>query len=151
MANVAASPQAGRYQAIHTEKSASVNLASGTGVLATFPVVHESIEILEIGFVYAADSGTVTPPPVVAIKKTTSAAAAAILFTGAQIGLATDLQGPSISKLSLDQAAADPSGGFAKANFPAAVEGNLITFDQTTQGVGGTQSGYLYYKFRERP
>lgn len=151
MGNVASSPQHGRYQAVHTYQSASVNLAAGTGVLATFPVMHEKIELLEAGFVYAADTGAITTPPIVAVKKTTDTVAAAIVFTGANVSLAASLEGPKISKKSLDNAAADPSGGKAAADFPQAVEGNLITLDQTTQGVGGTQAGYLYVKYRERP
>lgn len=153
MSGVASSPQAGRFQTIHVLQTASLTFTSqSTGSIAVLPVALDKIELLAVGIILTTDSGAVgTGAEVTVQKRARGAASYSNIFTGAKVTALANVDSPDVTEVSLDQAATLDSGLLDKPNFVSAVKGDLVQLNLTVQGVSGTQVGYAYLKYRERP
>lgn len=153
MSGVASSPQAGRFQTIHTLMTPVTTFTSAsTGSLVVLPVALDQIELLAVGLILTTDSGTITTGAEVTVQKRVRGAAAyATIFAGAKVTAVSDVNSPDYIEVSLDQATLLGSGLYDDADFIQAVKGDLVQLNLTVQGSGGTQVGYAYLKYRERP
>lgn len=153
MSGVSSSPLAGRFQNVKTERTASLTFTSqATGSILDFPVTHGQIEILGVGFVLTSDSGSVgTGAEVTVQKRAVGAASFATIFTGAKVTVTANGDSPNAIEVNLDQSIivdADPQKAY---NYVQAYLGDMLRLNLTVQGSGGTQVGYAYLKYRERP
>lgn len=153
MSGVASSPQAGRFQTIHVLQTPVTTFTSAsTGSLVVLPVALDQIELLAVGLILTSDSGSVgTGAEVTVQKRARGAASYSTIFTGAKVTAEANVDSPDVIEVSLDQAATLDSGLLDKPNFVQAVKGDLVQLNLTVQGVSGTQVGYAYLKYRERP
>lgn len=154
MSNVANSPTAGRYQTrmMYLHNSA-VDLTGVAADVAAFPVVHDKIEILGLGYHTLAASGAVTTPPELVIDKTLAGTS-----TRAQVGtieatLAASVPINTNVFFSFDaNAAVNAYSGLQGAYaYPTAVKGDVLHIEHSLAGVGGTQSVKPYILYREFP
>ena len=157
MSNVSSSKQAGRYQTRQRVVDPTLRTLSSlsTGGFFPHPVTQRKIEILGYGFTPDSDSGSVTTSPVIAMEKLRAAdngTWAEVAATSFRLtALTASQQGPTSNFKSLDQATEDDAGLLGVQNYPTAVRGDLLRFNLITQGAGGTQTGYVWYEFRECP
>lgn len=153
MSGVASSPQAGRYQTIHVLQTPVTTFTSAsTGSLVVLPVALDQIELLAVGFILTTDSGTPTTGAEVTVQKRVRGAASyATIFAAAKVTVTASLDSPDFIEVDLDQATVLGSGLEDKVNYVQAVKGDLVQLNLTVQGSGGTQVGYAYLKYRERP
>lgn len=136
-----------RYQArsffLH---NTAVNLAGTAGDVVEFPVFHPKIEIIEIGLIAQAafpNASTMTTRPVVSVDKLEPDA------TRTELGTVTpdyELVDNGVVSKDLNVNADDIH---TPAEYPTAVQGDVIVLEHKTQGVGGTQSAKIYMIFRE--
>lgn len=145
-----------RYQARQVVVSnTATNLTSGTGAILTWPVPYGKIKIEKFGMVPTAafgNSGTMTTRPVVQLEKTTVAGVNAILNSSATITPNYSQANRTVQEVDLDTntASAGVNAPIAGPDtYPTAVQGDDIIINQTTQGVGGTQTAKFYFVFRE--
>lgn len=153
MSGVASSPQAGRFQTIHTLMTPVTTFTSAsTGSLVVLPVALDQIELLAVGLILTTDSGTITTGAEVTVQKRVRGAASyANIFTAAKVTAISSVASPDFIEVDLDQATILGSGLEDKVNYVQAVKGDLVQLNLTVQGSGGTQVGYAYLKYRERP
>lgn len=153
MSGVASSPQAGRFQTIHTLMTPVTTFTSAsTGSLVVLPVALDQIELLAVGLILTTDSGTITTGAEVTVQKRVRGAASyANIFTAAKVTAISSVDSPDFIEVDLDQATVLGSGLEDKVNYVQAVKGDLVQLNLTVQGSGGTQVGYAYLKYRERP
>ena len=153
--SLASSPFHGRFQTRKFHVSPVTNFVSAsTGVFATFPVCEEKIEILGLGLSVNASTGAVSTPAVITAQKQVAGGSAAAIHAGAVVSPVANQTGPKAYYVDLDEAAVDPSssdGTKLTADYPPAERGNLLSLNLTTQGAGGTQTGYAWIEYRERP
>ena len=127
----------------------AVDMTAATGDIVEFPVVFDRIQIIEVGWHYQSASGAVTTGGVMQVdKRLASGGARAILNSLAQLTAAASQAADTNVRVSLDTRASNtPVPG--PPNYPQAVAGDVIVFERTTQGSGGTQSVKPWIIYRE--
>lgn len=150
---VATSPQAGRFQDLKTEKTGSLTFTSqSTGSILDFPILFDQAEILAVGFVLTSDSGAVgTGAEVTVQKRAVGAASFSTIFTGAKVTVTANGDSPNAIEVDLDQSVIVDNDPQKAYNYVQCYKGDMIRLNLTVQGVSGTQVGYAYLVYRERP
>lgn len=124
-----------------------------TGVFLTWANPFDKIEILEVGVIMSADSGAVSTGGEITLEvKNPGDAAFAAPFAGAKVTVEANGDSPNAFATDLDQATeGEYSGLLGAPDYPTLLKGGLVALDLTVQGSGGTQTGYPYFKYRQRP
>jgi len=153
MSGVQSSPQAGRYQSLKVEKTGSLTFTSqATGSILDFPVLFDQIEILAVGIVLTSDSDAVgTGAEVTVQRRAVTQASFATIFTGAKVTVTANGDSPNAIEVDLDQSVIVDGDSGKAYNYVQAYKGDMIRLNLTVQGVSGTQVGYAYLVYRERP
>ncbi len=137
----------GRYQARHMYlHNTEEDLEDSAADLATFPVVHDKIEVLGVGVVLTAATGTITTTPA-AIEVDKVGIGVSRAKIGNTFTLAEGVQYEQQFQTFDEGEENSPIKG--PAEYPTAVKGDNLIIEHTVQGSGGTQTVKPFILYRE--
>ncbi len=150
-------PLGGRFQVKHYHLHNTTLDVKGTapGDLVIVPVVHDKIEILEVGLEYMTATGAFSVAAVMRLSKIPYQngtrvnpvnSLATLTMVASQV-----IYSKATANLNLyASAGTNPTAG--PDTYPTAVRGDVLIWELVTQGTGtGAQDVRPYFLFRERP
>ncbi len=147
-------PAEGRFQDLKlftVETNQDMKAAVNSTLI--FPVRHQFIQILEIGYTLMTVVGAVTTAGVYTVKKQIkNGGALAALNSLATLTFDAALVVYDTQVVALNAGVAANAYSVATRNYPLANRGDVIVFNLSTQGVGaGAQDVRPYVIYREMP
>lgn len=148
------SPSEGRYQTVHVfSMNTVVDLKGSAGDKVAFPVMHEAIEILYLGWQCTTDPGAVTTGGVLTLDKIPNDNGTRVNKINSLAELTFHATNDDLNQqrgVDLNESASNTP--VAGRSYPTAVRGDTLVLELTTQGVGGgAQDVKPFILYRERP